>query len=310
MVRRIKLLPRAEKELEALSPAIQGQIINKLELLREFPELGPAMFDAFQGYRSLLAAKNTYRLCEISYNGWVLEYNRLKKDRRRLLALTGLTHKEFVVLHQAFRTAYATVYPEDKTADGSIRKRQAGGGRKGQLRTTEQKLLFSLVYQKTYPLQVVLAEIFGLSQSRVNRWLQRLLPILKQALDELGVLPTREPDKFALHERRHQEAAELIIDGTDRRRQRPKNPAQQALHYSGKQKTHSDKNIVVVNAKTKRVGYLSQTYAGKMHDKKIVDTEPLRYPRGTILYQDTGFQGYAPKVQQTHQPKKSRARAR
>ena len=82
------------------------------------------------------------------------------------------------------------------------------------------------------------------------------------------------------------------------------------MHYSGKQKTHSDKNIVVVNAKTKRVGYLSQTYAGKMPDKKIVDTEPLRYPRGTILYQDTGFQGYAPKVQQTHQPKKSRARAR
>ena len=33
---------------------------------------------------------------------------------------------------------------------------------------------------------------------------------------------------------------------------------------------------VVGNAKTKRVGYLSQTYAGKMPDKKIVDTEPLR----------------------------------
>ncbi len=62
--------------------------------------------------------------------------------------------------------------------------------------------------------------------------------------------------------------------------------------------------------KTKRVGYLSQTYAGKMHDKKIVDTEPIRYPPGTILYKDTGFQGYEPKVQQTHQPKKSRARAR
>jgi hypothetical protein len=65
---------------------------------------------------------------------------------------------------------------------------------------------------------------------------------------------------------------------------------------------------VVVNAKTKRVGYLSQTYAGKIHDKKIVDTEPIRYPPGTILYQDTGFQGYKPKVQQTHQPKKNRAR--
>ena len=62
MARRIKLLPRAEKELEALPPATQDQIINKLELLREFPELGPEMFDAFQGYRSLLTAKNNYRV--------------------------------------------------------------------------------------------------------------------------------------------------------------------------------------------------------------------------------------------------------
>ena len=239
----------------------------------------------------------------------MLEYERLKKDRGRLLALTGLTRKEFVALHQAFRTAYATVYPRDKTADGSVRKRQAGGGRKGQLSTTEQKLLFSLVYQKTYPLQALLGEVFGLSQSRANRWIHRLLPILQQALDDLGVLPTREPGHFARQERRHQEAVELIIDGTDRRRQRPKNQAKQALHYSGKQKTHSDKNIVVVNARPKRVGYLSQTYAGKLHDKKIVDTEPIRYPSETILDQDTGFQGYAPKVQQIHQPKKSHVRA-
>lgn len=76
----------------------------------------------------------------------MLEYERLKKDRRQLLALTGLTRKEFVELHGAFRTAYAKVHPRNKTADGSVRKRQAGGGRKGQLSTTEQKLLFSLVY--------------------------------------------------------------------------------------------------------------------------------------------------------------------
>jgi len=239
----------------------------------------------------------------------VLEYERLKKDRRRLLALTGLTRREFEALHQAFRTAYATAYPGDKTADGRVRKREAGGGRKGQLSTTEQKLLFSLVYQKTYPLQVVLAEIFGLSQSRANRWLQRVLPILKQALDDLSLLPSREPGQFARQDPGPREAVELIIDGTDRRRQRPKSPAKQTLHYSGKHKTHSDKNVVVVTAKTKRVGYWSQTYAGKMQDKKIVDTEPIRYPLGTILYQDTGFQGYEPTVQQIHQPKKSRARA-
>jgi hypothetical protein len=226
-----------------------------------------------------------------------------------LLALTGLTHKEFVALPEAFCLAYATEYQGDHTADGRARKRRSGGGRKGQLGTTEQKLLFSLVDLKTYPLQALLGELFGLSQSRAIRWLQRLLPMVKQALDDLGVLPSREPAQFAQQERGRPEGAALSIDGTDRGRQRPKNKDKQALHYSGKHKTHSDKNVVV-NAKTKRVGYLSQTYAGKVHDKKIVDTEPIRYPAGTILDKDTGFQGYEPKVQQSLQPKKSRARVR
>ena len=62
MPKRVKLLPRAQKELEALPLAVQDQIIAKLELLRDFPEMGPAMFDAFQGYRALLAARNTYRM--------------------------------------------------------------------------------------------------------------------------------------------------------------------------------------------------------------------------------------------------------
>jgi plasmid stabilization system protein ParE len=60
--RKVKLLPRAAKELEALPTTIQDQILSKLELLRDFPEMGPAMFDAFQGYRALLAARNTYRI--------------------------------------------------------------------------------------------------------------------------------------------------------------------------------------------------------------------------------------------------------
>ena len=189
----------------------------------------------------------------------MLEYKRLKKDRRQLLALTGLTHKEFVALHEAFCVAYATVYQGDQTAAGRTRKRRSGGGRNGQLGTTEQKRLFSLGYLKTYPLQALLGELFGLSQSCANRGLQRLRPMVKQALADLGVLPSREPEQFAEQERDHQEAAALIIDGTDRRRQRPKNQAKQALHYSGKQKTQSDKNVVVVTAKTTRVGYLSQT---------------------------------------------------
>jgi hypothetical protein len=56
-----KLLPRAEKELAALPVGIQDQIISKFELLRDFSAMGPAMFDAFTGYRALLAAKSDHR---------------------------------------------------------------------------------------------------------------------------------------------------------------------------------------------------------------------------------------------------------
>lgn len=238
----------------------------------------------------------------------MLEYTKLKKNRREFVALTSLTPQEFNILLPAFRRVYERHYPPHKTLTGRRRKRKAGGGRKSPLRTLEQKLLFVLVYQKTYPLQVVLGAVFEISQSRVNRWVQQLMPILSQALNEWGVLPERDPRHFARHEQRQGEPLDLIIDGTERRRQRPKKPAKQTLHYSGKKKTHSDKNVVIVNRRTTRVGYLSRTYPGKEHDKKLADKERIAYPRAATLYKDTGFQGYEPRVQQTHQPKKSRAK--
>jgi len=238
----------------------------------------------------------------------MLTYAKLKRNQRKCVTLNGLTPKEFDVVLPAFARAYAEQYPPEKTVTGKPRKRQAGGGRKGGLEEPEQKLLFILVYQKTYPLQTLLGEVFELSQPRVNEWVHRLLPILKIALDALGVLPERTPQDFAQSESQHGERRELIIDGTERRRQRPKNAAKQADAYSGKKKAHCDKNVVIVQAQTKRVGFLSQTYAGKTHDKKIVDTEPIDYPLDTILYKDTGFQGYEPVVAQTYQPKKSPGR--
>jgi len=219
--------------------------------------------------------------------------------------LTGLTPKEFAALLPAFRRAYERQYSSQRTLAGRPRKRKVGGGRKSSLDSLEQKLLFVLVYQETYPLQVLLGETFEMSQARANHWLHRLLPVLRQALQDLGVMPERNPRQFAAHERRRSEKADLIIDGTERRRQRPKKPAKQALHYSGKKKAHSDKNVLVVSTQSKQVGYLSQTYAGKTHDKKIAESERIAYPRKAMLRKDTGFQGYKPRVQQTYQPKKA-----
>jgi hypothetical protein len=233
----------------------------------------------------------------------MIAYTELQNDRRQFLALTGLTLPEFHVLLTAFTQAYERHYPRDRTLTGRPRQRFAGGGRKGVLHRREQKLLFLLVYLKTYPLQAVMAELFALSQPGVNYWLYRLLPILQDALEDLAVLPERDARHFA----QSQPASgkpRLIIDGTERRRQRPKNPEKQALHYSGKKKTHCDKNVVLLTIQRKRIDFLSRTYVGKTHDKKIADQERVSYPPGTELYKDTGFQGYEPAVQRTCQPKK------
>jgi hypothetical protein len=238
----------------------------------------------------------------------MLNYTDLKADHRKLLALTGLTLQEFERLLAAFSSTWDGLYPLEHTVDGQPRQRFAGGGRHGCLPSPEQKLLFILAYLKTYPLQVVLGELFGLSQSQANHWIHRLLPILRAALDDLGALPERDPTQFAAGRTAPRARARLIIDGTDRRRQRPKNPEKQAAHYSGKKKTHCDKNLVLLDMDNDRIEFLSRTYPGKAHDKKMADQEPIAYPPETELHKDTGFQGYEPAVRKTCQAKKKATR--
>jgi DDE superfamily endonuclease/Helix-turn-helix of DDE superfamily endonuclease len=237
----------------------------------------------------------------------MLTYEELKTKPRKFLTFTSLTLEEFAELLRAFESAYLKAYPASQTKAGKKRKRKAGAGRQSSLDRIEQKLLFALVYQKSYPLQSVQGELFGMAQSRANEWIHQLLPILKQALDDVGATPERDPKKFKATEQNQPDAVDSIIDGTERRRQRPKKAEKQALYYSGKRKTHTDKNVIIATAKRKRVSYLSQTYPGKTHDKKVADTEKISYPEHIALHKDTGFQGYDPKVQKLYQPKKSRA---
>lgn len=236
-----------------------------------------------------------------------MTYARIKETPRKLVALTGLTRVEFETLLAAF--SKVSQRKAEVTVNGKPRQRKAGGGRKATLALPEDRLLFILVYLKTYPLQEVMGELFDMEVSKVNEWIHRLLPMVRDALDDLGVLPERDAKAVAKAQAKRASGKEVIIDGTERRRQRPKKPEKQVAHYSGKKKTHTDKNIVLAEKKTKRVSYLSQTYAGTAHDKKIADHEGIVYAKDTILHQDTGFQGYKPKVASAHQPKKA-ARAR
>lgn len=69
-------------------------------------------------------------------------------------------------------------------------------------------------------------------------------------------------------------------------------------------KTHTDKNIVLVNTHSQKVAYLSETAPGKKHDKKMADEAQIVYPLNATLGKDTGFQGYQPSAVIAWQPKK------
>lgn len=236
----------------------------------------------------------------------MLTYNELKEKPKELLAATGLMVNEFEMLLLIFSRKYSGLQIPEMTRKGKPRQRKEGGGVKERLRSDEDKLLFILVYQKTYPLQVMHGLQFGLSQPQTNYWIHCLMPILRESLAEMGMTPERDPKKVAKHVLVNEGAPDLVVDGTERRRQRPKDAKKQEEHYSGKKKAHTDKNILLANMHSRKVVYLSPTEMGKKHDKKIVDEHAIAYPSGATLGKDTGFQGYEPEGILTFQPKKAK----
>ncbi|MBM3120547.1 MAG: transposase, partial [Chloroflexi bacterium] len=249
-------------------------------------------------------------------------YENLKDKQETFLAFTGLKVEEFQILLKAFTVAWEN-YVQQNSLPANIRQRDYGGGRKARLETFQEKLLFILVYFKTYPLQEVIAFHFDMSQSQACEWIHVLSEVLKLSLSELGHTPERDPQKVkALLESYMDESGGCSqdetetdsgssvhkegfgIDGTERRRQRPKDAEEQKRFYSGKKKTHTVKNNVIVTLGKGRVEYLGSTWEGKKHDKSICDEEGHEFPEGSILYKDTGFQGYEPAGVDTLQPKK------
>lgn len=236
----------------------------------------------------------------------MLKYDTLKDKPQKFLAATSLTQEEFQILLPSFELAYDKLYPQNLTFKGNARTRSFGAGVKGSLAKLEDRLLFILVYQKTNPLQTMHGLQFGLSQAQTNYWIHRLLPVLRQALADLGMSPERDGARVARNPESRAGGANLAIDGTERRLQRPTDPIKQKEKYSGKKKAHTDKNILLVNENTKQVIYLSPTVEGKKHDSRAAKEASIIYPTNATLDKDTGFQGYEPEGVLTQQVKKRR----
>lgn len=229
-----------------------------------------------------------------------MSYQELKSKPKTLQSLTGLNPQEFDHLLVSFEQAWEADLAD--SLEQTERQRAYGGGRKAELIAMEDKLLFILVYFRLYPTQQVQGYLFGIGQAQANFWVHRLSRVLNAALGAEQELPEREPSKL--------EAVlsacpslEFIIDGTERPLNRPQDKEDRKTYYSGKKKAHTLKNNVITNRGGKIV-FLSDTYEGKKHDKKIADEEGYEFPPESTLWQDTGFQGYAPEGVSIEQPQK------
>jgi DDE superfamily endonuclease/Helix-turn-helix of DDE superfamily endonuclease len=229
-----------------------------------------------------------------------MSYRELQSKPKTLQSLTGLNPQEFECLLISFEEAWEADLSD--SVEQTERQRAYGGGRKAELIEMSDKLLFILVYFRLYPTQQVQGYLFGIGQAQANFWVHRLSRVLNAALGAEKELPEREPSKL--------EAVlsacpslEFIIDGTERPLNRPKDKEDRKTYYSGKKKAHTLKNNVITNRGGKIV-FLSNTYEGKKHDKKIADEEGYEFPPESTLWQDTGFQGYAPEGVSIEQPQK------
>src|SRR5918997_1496874 len=107
------------------------------------------------------------------------------------LDLTSLTPDEFALLIPPFEAAFQAHMARGRL-DGKPRTaRQFAVYKNCPLPTPQDRLFFLLTYLKTYSLQVVQGRLFGMSQSKANKWIHVLLPALQVALSSLGDTPAR-----------------------------------------------------------------------------------------------------------------------
>src|SRR5689334_5372869 len=120
-----------------------------------------------------------------------LRFAELQSRPLEFLDFTSLTLDEFQQLVPPFEAAFHARMAAWRM-DGKPRTvRRFTVYQNCPLPTPEDRLLFVLVYLKTYALQVVQGRLFGMGQSKANQWIHALLPVLLAALRTLGDAPAR-----------------------------------------------------------------------------------------------------------------------
>ena len=221
----------------------------------------------------------------------MLRYAALSAHPRVFKSMTGLAVGDFDAL-------VADVLPALRRAEYTRRsqrprQRAVGGGHPHELSGRDQ-ILLTVVWLRQYPMQEVLAYLFGVSDSTVSRVIRRVLPLLEQAGRDTMRLP--DPGK---KQRRTLDAllaavpgVVVIIDSFEQRVQRPGNRRAADDLYSGKKKQHTLKSQVAVDEEG-RIVDVAESARGPTADITLLGQSGLleRLPAGVGGMGDLGYVG-------------------
>jgi hypothetical protein len=144
-----------------------------------------------------------------------LRFADLRSRPTEFLDLTSLTLEEFQQLVAPFEAAFHARMAAWRM-DGKPRTaRRFTVDKNCPLSTPEDRLLFILVYLKTYTLQVVHGRLFGMVQGKANQWIHVLLSALLAALRALGDAPARSLTALAQRHGISEADAATVVDALE-----------------------------------------------------------------------------------------------
>jgi hypothetical protein len=158
---------------------------------------------------------------------------------------------------------------------GKVRQRISCSRKSGKLPMTGDKLLFILSHLKNNPLQEYHGAGFGMTQLQCNNRVHLLRRFYSGTLKNIGELP---PDRNSLRMPYLLQSCEnMLLDSTERPIQRPQADDTTSKSPVTAVKTRSVKNNLLCNTQ-KRILWLSGTFDGNVHDRKIADEQDRAFP--------------------------------
>ncbi len=198
-------------------------------------------------------------------------------------SITGISIRQFFEL---------SIFIHQELLSKKNIKRSSEGGRNHTLKNIEEKIFFILFYLKVYPTYDSASILCLVDKSQICKWVKSLLPVLEIGLGRSNSLPKRKISSITEFKEASPKIYEVIINTTERKSCRPSSSKALKRRCSGKKKSHTRKNSVIVD-KEKHIRFLSPNREGRKHDLTLLKKEALTsyIPTGTNLLVDKGYGG-------------------